>query len=351
MNTKAIFAVIIGLAALVALLAVGYRWTRSQEREVPPQAYPPASDPVTESATPEAAPSDNRILPQPGPTAFSESVPAPALVTNKLQRLNDTRETFRRLAAGDATVAIRAAKQLTDDTERETALLTLAAEWTRGELAPALQRARAIAAFGLEAGLGMELAKNPGLALLWANELTDGPGRAALLQHTAAVMGASDPSGALALTEQLPPTDRRTFSDALFSSWAGNDTDAALETANRLADPAERDAALEAVRSAAPVGIGAELRVQDGDHIINRLVPGTPAELSGQLHPGDRIVALAQGNGSFVEARDLSLAEVVQMIRGTPGTVVQLQVLSADAPPNTLPRTVSIVRDQIKFKR
>jgi len=39
------------------------------------------------------------------------------------------------------------------------------------------------------------------------------------------------------------------------------------------------------------------------------------------------------------------------MIRGAPNTMVQLQVLPADAPPNAAPRTVSITRDQLKFKR
>jgi len=34
---------------------------------------------------------------------------------------------------------------------------------------------------------------------------------------------------------------------------------------------------------------------------------GTPAELSGQLHPGDRILVLAQGDNSFVDARAIAL--------------------------------------------
>jgi len=93
------------------------------------------------------------------------------------------------------------------------------------------------------------------------------------------------------------------------------------------------------------------MRMQDGYPVINRVIPGTPAELSGQLHPGDRIVALAQGDNSFVEARSLSLQQVVQMIRGAPGTILQLQVLPADALPDSMPQTISIIRDQIKFKK
>jgi carboxyl-terminal processing protease len=99
------------------------------------------------------------------------------------------------------------------------------------------------------------------------------------------------------------------------------------------------------------VGIGAAISVQEGVPIINQLLPGSPAELSGQLRPGDRVLALAQGDEDFVSARDLPLSDVVQMVRGAPGTVLRLQVLPADAPPNSPPRTVSVLRDQIMLKR
>jgi hypothetical protein len=62
-------------------------------------------------------------------------------------------------------------------------------------------------------------------------------------------------------------------------------------------------------------------------------------------------VAVAQGDNSFVDARSLPLADVINMVRGAPNTVLQLQVLAADAPEGSAPRTVSIIRDQVKFKR
>jgi len=76
-----------------------------------------------------------------------------------------------------------------------------------------------------------------------------------------------------------------------------------------------------------------------------------PAALSGQLVAGDRILAIAQGNNQFVDVQNMPLANVVGMIRGAAGTPVQLQVVSADAPPNSQPRMITIYRDQIKFKR
>jgi len=243
------------------------------------------------------------------------------------------------------------AKKLKDATERETALLTLVTEWTQGELSQPQKRARFIAGYGLEAGLGMELTKTPELAVLWANELTDGANRTALLVQTAVANIGSDPTAAFALSDQFAPDERRKFLDAVISGWARNDTEAALQWANQMSVPEERDAALQDIHNVAPIGIGAELSVQNGYPVINGLIPGTPADLSGQLHRGDRIIGLAQGDNSFVDARDMSLQAVVQMIRGAPGTLLQLQVVSADAPPDSIPRTISIIRDQVKYKQ
>src|SRR5438552_1950653 len=164
-------------------------------------------------------------------------------------------------------------------------------------------------------------------------------------------MVSADPTAAFAFTQLVPEADRRTFSDALFAYWADKDTAAAMKWTEQITDTAERDAAIQAIRSIAPVGIGTALTMQDGYPVINQLVPGTPAERSGQLHVGDRIVALAQGDNVFVDLRDLPLSDIVQTIRGAPNTLVKLQVLSADAAPNPAPRTVSITRDQTNFKK
>jgi hypothetical protein len=244
-----------------------------------------------------------------------------------------------------------AAKQLKDDTERETALLALVTEWTHGYLRRSDERAQAIAQYGLEAGLGMELAKNRDLALLWANELTEGPGRAALLGQIAASVVRSEPAAAFGLSDSVAPEDRREFVNSLYSGWAGQDTEEALQSAEQLDDTTTREAALQAIHSVAPVGIGAAVAVQAGYPVITELIPEAPAEVSGLLHKGDRIIAIAQGDSAYVDARNLSLQEAVQMIRGAPGTTLQLQVLSADAPADSAPRAVSIVRDQIKYKR
>jgi len=272
--------------------------------------------------------------------------------TNKLERLAQIREMFRSLAAGDKLDAMRAAKQITDANERETALLTLVTEWTQGDLGSPQLRAERIARVGLEAALGMELAKHPELALLWADELTEGDGRANVLQVMARHLVNSDPAAAFALAQQFPEDNRRGFSDAIFANWASHDTDAALKWAQQHPDPAEREAAMQAIRTSAPVGIGTALSMQNGYPVITDLVPGMPAERSGQLNKGDRIVAIAQaGGGAFTDLNEVPLQNVVEAIRGAPNTMLQLKVLPAGAAPNTPPKTVIIVRDQIKFKR
>jgi hypothetical protein len=302
-----------------------------------PASHPPISSFISTSAPVEAV-----LRPVPVEKASEP---------DKLQRLTHIREQFRMLAAGAPQAAMDAGKELTDATERETALLTLVTEWTHGDLRRPEERAQAIAQNGLEAGLGMELTKNHDLAVLWANELTQGSGRAALLGQIAAGMVRSEPAAAFALSDSVAPGEQREFVDALYAGWGAQDTAAALESAEQLDDATTRDAALKAIRTVAPVGIGAAVMMQAGYPVITDLVPDAPADVSGLLHKGDRIIGIAQGDSAYVDARNLSLQEAVQMIRGAPGTTLQLQVLAADAAPDSSPRVVSVVRDQIKYKR
>jgi hypothetical protein len=352
----------LAVAILAVAVTVFHPWSKSDSNSQPiaeSEAQPSSAtmEAPTEPAHSAASSQPTQSLPRKQPVAPSENVTnlgaadPLAGITNNLERLNRIRQSFVALAASNPTNALRAAKDLTNDTERETALLALVTQWTQGHLSPARERAYYISTYGIEAGLGIELASNPELAVLWANELTQGAGRAAILRQTAISLVNSDPASAFALGEQLPPDQQRNFLDAVFAGWGASDTDAALNWADQLQDPAEHDAAIAAIRTMAPVGIGAALSIQDGYAVINQLFPGTPAELSGQIRPGDRIVALAQGDNAFVDARGLPLKDIVDMVRGAPNTTLQLQLLDADAGPGTPPRTVSILRNQLKFKR
>ena len=98
------------------------------------------------------------------------------------------------------------------------------------------------------------------------------------------------------------------------------------------------------------VGIGAMLRTEDGYAKIESLVPGGPAQTDGRLKVGDRISAVAQGNGEFNDVRDMRLDKVVEQIRGKKGTKVRLLIIPVDAPDPSKRKTIELVRDEIKLK-
>jgi len=97
-------------------------------------------------------------------------------------------------------------------------------------------------------------------------------------------------------------------------------------------------------------GIGAKLQSVDGRCRIVELIPGGPASRSGQLGPGDHIVAVAQGDGAPVDVIDMPLARIVELIRGPKGTVVELTVVSAGEGENGARRQVRIERDEIRLE-
>jgi len=98
------------------------------------------------------------------------------------------------------------------------------------------------------------------------------------------------------------------------------------------------------------VGIGAMLRTEDGYAKIESLVPGGPAQTDGRLKVGDRITAVGQGSGEFVDVRDMRLDKVVEMIRGKKGTKVRLLAIPANASDPSQRKNVDLVRDEIKLK-
>lgn len=97
------------------------------------------------------------------------------------------------------------------------------------------------------------------------------------------------------------------------------------------------------------VGIGALLRDEDGICTIQELIPGGPAELSGMLHPGDKIIEVAQGDQESVDVIDMKLSSVVKMIRGEKGTPVRLTIRPGNATDPSERRTFTLIRDEIKL--
>ncbi|HZC59523.1 MAG TPA: PDZ domain-containing protein, partial [Chthoniobacterales bacterium] len=96
-------------------------------------------------------------------------------------------------------------------------------------------------------------------------------------------------------------------------------------------------------------GIGAALRVDDGYATIDRIFSRGPADRSGRLHIGDRIVGVAEGNGPFVNIRHSNLEHIMKLVRGKNGSVVRLRVIASDAKRRSPPRIVSLVRHEIRL--
>ena len=98
-------------------------------------------------------------------------------------------------------------------------------------------------------------------------------------------------------------------------------------------------------------GIGAVLQAEYDYTVIRSLVPGGPADQSGQLAPDDRIIAVAQGDKEFVDVIGWRLDDVVDLITGPKGSTVRLQVLKeSQGGAGGAPQTVEIVRDKVRLE-
>lgn len=95
-------------------------------------------------------------------------------------------------------------------------------------------------------------------------------------------------------------------------------------------------------------GIGATLQSSDdGLTVIKRIVPGGAADKGGELNVDDKIIAVGQGHdGDMVDILDMKLDDVVNQIRGKPGTVVRLSVMRKGTGEI---ETISIERERIEL--
>ena len=98
-------------------------------------------------------------------------------------------------------------------------------------------------------------------------------------------------------------------------------------------------------------GIGALLSTIDDYAIIVSLVPGGPAELSGELNEEDRIVKIRQENEEvFTDVTGWRIDEIVRNIRGEPQSKVELEIIPADSEDDTERKNVLITREIVELK-
>ena len=95
-------------------------------------------------------------------------------------------------------------------------------------------------------------------------------------------------------------------------------------------------------------GIGVALSSRDGYSVVEKIIPGGAADRLDVLAPRDKIIAVAQEEGEYVDIIDMNLRDVVRLIRGKRGTTVRLTILRQE---DTAERfEVSIVRDKINLQ-
>jgi len=98
-------------------------------------------------------------------------------------------------------------------------------------------------------------------------------------------------------------------------------------------------------------GIGAVLSRDDEYTTIRQIVKGGPADKTGKVKLGDRIVAVGQGaSGPLTDVIGWRVDDVVDLIRGDKGTTVRLEILPADAGADARASTIAIVRDKVKLE-
>lgn len=98
-------------------------------------------------------------------------------------------------------------------------------------------------------------------------------------------------------------------------------------------------------------GIGAVLRGELDYTVVQKIIPGGPAEISGQLQAEDKIIGVGQGiQGSMTDVVGWRLDDVVDMIRGPKGSIVRLEILSERDGFESNSRIISITRDKIRLE-
>ena len=98
-------------------------------------------------------------------------------------------------------------------------------------------------------------------------------------------------------------------------------------------------------------GIGAVLTSDNDYTVIQRIIPGGPADLSSQLHDKDKIVGVGQGkSGEIVDVIGWRLDDVVELIRGPKDTVLRLEIIPNKLGTDGPNKIITLTRDKIKLE-
>ncbi len=163
------------------------------------------------------------------------------------------------------------------------------------------------------------------------------------------IAGKADSSIVTVLKERYRLRDRnlgRIKSEQVFQMYMNSFCDV-LDPHTRYFAPADSDRFKQSMFQQLD-GIGALLR-EDGNFIkIVEVIVGGPAYKSKLVTAGDKIVGVAQGdNGKFEDIIGWYVDDAVKKIKGPRGTVVRLQLVSANALPTDAPKEIRLVREKV----
>ncbi len=98
-------------------------------------------------------------------------------------------------------------------------------------------------------------------------------------------------------------------------------------------------------------GIGAVLRSDNDYTVVQKVIPGGPADLNGQLQSEDKIIGVGQeAAGEMLDVIGWRLDDVVDLIRGPKDSIVRLEVMAKDSGLEGPTRIIQITRDEIKLE-
>jgi carboxyl-terminal processing protease len=79
----------------------------------------------------------------------------------------------------------------------------------------------------------------------------------------------------------------------------------------------------------AVVGLGLDLRKEEGRCLVSRIHPGGPADLHSDLAPGDTILAIAEEDSPWIDTTTRRMREIAALVRGKSGGKVRLAYQAA----------------------
>ncbi|MBK1735007.1 peptidase S41 [Halorhodospira abdelmalekii] len=147
------------------------------------------------------------------------------------------------------------------------------------------------------------------------------------------------------LLERAQDAEREEVAERYLDAWA-----AAFDPHSGYFSP-RRSEEFDMEMSLELEGIGAKLTMEQDMTEIVELIPGGPAERSGKLQAGERIIGVADGEeGEMKDIVGWMLHDVVQLIRGPKESTVRLKVLPPSGASDSSPREITLVRNKVALE-